>query len=154
MPWPSTHGSASWPPPAPTAAVLRSAISTLLMPRCCWSAMFRAGAFHFFTVLAIFVGGFSVFFVLPKRVFHLFQFVRIETLGFVFPSSLIVHVSIAHGFHELVSHGNHLLAGLAKNFLFQFLELSHIKFFFNHAARLHSTILFRNVLRIAAGRSP
>ena len=116
-----------------------------------------------------FVTTFGIFFALPKSFFHFFQFVRIEPFGFVFPGSLIVHVRIAHSFHELISHGDHLLAGLAKDFLLQFLELAHIRIFFkagkiaflffdffflNHAARLRSTILLRNVLSIACGGNP
>src|SRR6476661_147787 len=103
MPRPSAHRTPS-AATAPTATVLRSAIGALLVARRRWSAMFCAGPFHFLGVLAAFF-------------FHFFQFVRIETFGFVFSCSLFVHVRITHRFHQFITHGNQLLAGLAQNFL-------------------------------------
>src|SRR5436305_8259731 len=124
MPWPSTHGPPSLPSATPTPpTVLWSAVRALLVSRCCRSTIFRAGAFHFFSVIAVFfITGFGIFFALAKRVFYLCQFVRIEPLGFVFPGGLLVHMRVTHGFHQFLAHGNHLFAGLAQNFFFQFLE--------------------------------
>src|SRR5690242_13492855 len=100
MPRPSAHGPASLPTATPTAAVRRSAVRSLVVARRCWDAMFSAGAFHFLSMLAIFfVTGFGFFFTETKSLFYFFQFIGIETLGFIFSSSLIVHVRIAHSFH-------------------------------------------------------
>src|ERR1051326_2073808 len=170
MPRPSTHGPASLPPATSTAPVLRSAVRSLVVARRCGS-MFSAGVIPFFSMLAIFfVTDFGFFlFAEAKSFFYFFQFIGIETLGFIFSGSLIVHVRIPHSFHEFASHRDHLLAGLAQNFLLQFLELAHIRIFFkagkiaflffdffflNHAACLLSTILLSGVLNIACGGSP
>src|SRR6476619_7455300 len=167
MPRPSAHRPPS-AATAPTATVLRPAIGALLVARRRWSAMFCAGPFHFLGVLAAFF--FLAFlFYMAKSFFHFFQFVRIETFGFVFSCRLFIHVRITHRFHQFITHGNQLLAGLAQNLLFQLFELSHVQIFFkagkitflffyffflNHAARLRSAILLRNFLSVAASRSP
>src|ERR1700739_732396 len=171
MPRPPPHGPASLPPATSTAAVRRSAVRSRMVARRYWDPMFNAAVLRSFSVLAIFfVTGFGFFlFAEAESFFHFFQLFRVETLGFIFPGSLIIHVCIAHGFHQLTSHGDHLLAGLAQNFFLQFLELAHVWIFFkagkiafifldffflNHAARLLWMILFSDVLSIACGGSP
>src|SRR6478736_3646981 len=95
----STHRTPS-AATTPAATVVRPAISPLLVTRRNWNTMFCAGSFQFLGVIALFfVTAFGIFFALPKRVFHFFQFIRVQPLGFVFPRSLLVHVRVAHRFH-------------------------------------------------------
>ena len=114
--------------------------------------MLRAGSFQIFRRRFLFFAVLlSFFFLHAKSFFHLFQFVRIKPLGFVFSGGLFVHVRVTHRFHQFVAHGDHLFAGLAQNFFFQFLKLAHVSiffkardiaflffdlFFFHHATRL------------------
>src|SRR6476661_804122 len=105
----STHGT---PSAATTSAttVVRPAISPLLITRRNWNTMFCAGSFQFLGVIALFfVTAFGIFFTLPKRVFHLFQFIRVKPLGFVFAGGLFVHVRVTHRLHQFLAHGDHLL---------------------------------------------
>src|SRR5580765_4611588 len=128
--WASAHAPSGGAAPASTTTVLGSALRALLIACSCWRALFGAGAFHIFRFSGAFFTTFRIFFLQTKGFFHLLHFFRIKSLGFIFSSSTLVHVSITHGLHQFATHGNHLLAGLAQHFLFQFFKFSDVSIFF------------------------
>src|SRR5262249_37250398 len=131
VPWASAH-AATTRATASATAVVWPAFRALLITCGRRRAMFGAGLFRilgfFFNVFAIFIV--TGFFRQAKSLFHFFHFVRIQTLSFILAGGLLVHVSIAYGFHQLVAHGNHPLARLAQNFFFQLFVLGHVQVFF------------------------
>src|SRR5215831_4305483 len=131
VPRPAAHGTTPAAAPAATT-VVRPALGTLLVTCSSRCALFRAAVFQVLLrrFFDFYIATLGLVFLPAKSLFHFFHLFRIKPFGFVFPGGPFVHVRVPHGFHQLRAHGYHLFAGLAQNFLFQFLELAHVSIFF------------------------
>src|SRR5580765_8097638 len=153
----SAHASSGRASTTATTTVRRSAVCTLLITCCRRCAMLRAGSFQIFRRRFLYFAVLLTFFFLhAKSFFHLLQFFRFQSLGFVFSGSAFVHVRVTHRFHQLAAHGDQLFSGLAQDFFFQLFKLAYVSiffkardiaflffnlFFFHNAARLLSVAL-------------
>src|SRR6266853_3027436 len=152
----SAHRAPSRRAAASATTVLRSALGALLVSRRRRSALLCARAFQLLGFFLAFFAPLRPFVRQPQCFFDLFQFFGSQPFGFILAGGPFVDVSVSHRFHQLIAHGDQLVAGLAQHFFFHLFELGHVHiffkawnfalfffdlFFFNHPASLRAAIL-------------